>query len=58
MGLQRFSHLDEATKYQYVIGIVIVMPTGKFFDTIIDVDYWYHAFSYIYTQTILVEYSN
>jgi hypothetical protein len=39
LGLQRFSHLDIPTKYQYRSGITILIPLGRFFDTIIDVDY-------------------
>jgi hypothetical protein len=42
-----FYHLDILTKYEYLTGITILIPTGRFFDTIIDVDYWYHAFTYI-----------
>ena len=37
--IQRFSHLDIPTKYQYLTGVTILIPTGRFFDTIIDVDY-------------------
>jgi hypothetical protein len=36
---KRFSHLDISTKYQYLIRITILLPTSRFFDTIIDVDY-------------------
>jgi hypothetical protein len=39
LGLQRFSHLDIPTKYQYRSGITILIPLGRFFDTIIHVDY-------------------
>ena len=38
-SIQRFSHLDIPTKYQYLIDIAILIPTGtRFFETIIDVD--------------------
>ena len=38
LGIQRFSHLDIPTKYQYLTGITILIPTDGFFDTIIDYD--------------------
>ena len=38
-GIQKISHFDIPTKYQYLIGITILVPTGRFFNTIIDVDY-------------------
>jgi hypothetical protein len=38
-GIQRFSHLDIFTKYQYLTGITILIPMGRFFDTMIEVDY-------------------
>ena len=38
-GIQRFSHLDLLTKYQYLTGITILIPMGRFFDTMIEVDY-------------------
>ena len=34
-GLQRSSHLDIPIKYQCLIGITILIPMGRFFDTII-----------------------
>jgi len=39
LGIQRFSHLDIPTKYQYLADIAILIPTGRFFDIVIDVDY-------------------
>ena len=38
LGIQRFSHFDIPSKYQYLTGITIGIPVGRFFDTIIDVD--------------------
>ena len=39
-GMQRFSDLDIPTKYQNLIGVIILIPMDRFFDTIIDhVDY-------------------
>jgi hypothetical protein len=35
--MQRFSHLDIRTKYQYLTGITTVIPIGRLFDTIINV---------------------
>lgn len=32
-----FSHLEAPTKYQYLSGITNLIPTGRFFDAIIDV---------------------
>ena len=29
------------TKYQCLIGTTVLIPMSRFFDTIIDVDYWY-----------------
>ena len=37
--MQRFSHLDVPTKYQYLIDIIVVIPIGRLFDTIIIVGY-------------------
>jgi hypothetical protein len=39
LGIQIFSYLDILIKYQYLTGITILLPTGKFFDTIIVVHY-------------------
>ena len=46
MGLTQIStqvykdfHLDIPTKYQYLTGSTILRPTGRFFDTIINLDY-------------------
>jgi len=38
-GIQIFSYLDILIKYQYLTGITILLPTDKFFDTIIVVHY-------------------
>ena len=46
-SIQRFSDLDIPNKYQISTGITILMPTGRFFNTIIVVDYWYHPSTYI-----------
>jgi hypothetical protein len=37
--IKRYYHLDIPTKYQYFTGITILITTGRFFDTIIDVNY-------------------
>ena len=50
LGIQRFSHLDICTKYQYLTGVTILIPMSRFFGTIIVVGYWYHAFTYIPDQ--------
>ena len=31
-------------------GITILIPLGRFFDNIIDVDYWIHAVTYVLVQ--------
>ena len=47
-GIQWFSHLDIATKYQYLTGNASSIPTGRFFGTITDADlYWYPSFTYV-----------
>ena len=38
-AIQRFFYLDIPTKYQYSTGTTIFILMGRFFDTIIDVDY-------------------
>ena len=38
-GIQRFSHLDIPANYQIFTGIIILIPMGRFFDTIIEFDY-------------------
>ena len=38
-GVQRFFHLDIPTKYQYLCGIIVLIPMGRFFDIITDFDY-------------------
>ena len=40
-------HFDIPTKYERLIGIKHFIATDRFFDTSVDVDYWYHAFTYI-----------
>ena len=47
-GLQRFSHLHMFVIR--VVGITTLMPMGRFFDTIVEVDNCYHAFIYISIQ--------
>ena len=40
------SYFDIPIKFQHLSGIIILILTGRFFDTIIDVDdYWCHALS-------------
>ena len=43
-------YLEISSKYQYLTGITILIPMGRFFDTIIDVDYCYHALTYVLVQ--------
>jgi hypothetical protein len=55
LGIQRFSHVDILTltyspKFQYLTDITILIPMSKFSDTISNVDYWYHAFTYLPDQ--------
>ena len=38
-----FSHLDIPTKTTIVFGVTVLIHMDMFFDTTIDVDYWYHA---------------
>lgn len=40
---QRFRHLEIPTKCQCLNDITILMPTDRVFDTIVDVEYGYHA---------------
>jgi hypothetical protein len=35
------SHIDIPTKYQQLIGITILLLTGRFLNSVINVDYWY-----------------
>ena len=44
---------DIPTKYEYLTRITILIPTGRFFATTIDIDYWYHAFTYIPGPTLI-----
>lgn len=44
-----FSYIP--TEYQYLVGIKILIPMGKFFNTIVDVDYWC---IYLHTCPMLV----
>ena len=37
---QRYSHLEIPTKYHNLTGITILLPTGRSFDTIIEIYYW------------------
>ena len=39
LGIHKFSHFVIPTKYQYLIGITILIPLDRFFDYVIDVDY-------------------
>ena len=34
-------------KYEHLTSITLLIPMGRFFDTIIDVRYWYHAVTYV-----------
>ena len=38
-GIERFSHHDILTKYQYLTGVTILISTGRFCDTIIGGDH-------------------
>ena len=46
-SIQTITWVYICTKYQYVTGISILIPMGSFVDTIVEVDYWYYAFTYI-----------
>jgi hypothetical protein len=35
--IQRFSHHEITMRYQYLTGTTILIPMGRFFDTIMDV---------------------
>jgi len=37
-GIRRSSHLHIPSKYEYLTGIASWIPTGRFLDTIVDVD--------------------
>ena len=52
-GVHRFSELHIPTKYQYLTGITILIPMGRFFHSIIDVDYLYPCI-HLHTDTTLV----
>ena len=39
--------LEIPTKYQYLTYFVVLIPNDMLFDAIIEVDYWYYAFTYI-----------
>jgi hypothetical protein len=53
--IQRVFHFHRLTKHQYSTCITTWIPMGKFLDTLIDVDYWYHAtVTYMYTRPTLV----
>ena len=49
-SIQRFFYGDIPTIYQYLTGITILIPMGRFFDNLVDVDYLYHAFTFIPVQ--------
>ena len=36
---KNFLHLEIPTNYQYLTGTINVIPTGRLFDTNVDVDY-------------------
>ena len=40
-NIPRFSHLEIPSKYQYLTGIPILILMGRFYDTILDIDYSY-----------------
>ena len=42
--------ITELLKVAKLTRITILTPTCRFFDAIIDVDYWYHAFTFIQDQ--------
>ena len=45
-GIKICFHLDICTKYQYLIGIIILISTGIYsFIPFVDVDNWYNAFT-------------
>jgi hypothetical protein len=57
-GLQRYppntitpvnnhSHLDIPAKCQHSTGITMLIPMGRFFNPINDVDYWNHAYIHL-----------
>ena len=48
--IQRFSQLDIPTIYSYLTCMTILIPIGRFFETIVDVDQWYCASTYIPIQ--------
>ena len=50
VGIQRFSRLGISTAYEYLTGIVNLILTGRFFDTIIDANCSYHALTYLPNQ--------
>ena len=49
------SHLDIPTKYQYLTGMTILICSSRFFDAIVEGDYWYHEFTYIPMKVFIVE---
>ena len=53
-GIQRISHLEAPTEYQYLTGITNLIPTGRFFDTISDVGHQFHACTDVYVRPTLV----
>ena len=50
LDVQRFPHLEIPTKHQYLTAITILIRMGRFFDTIINVNSLYDAFTYIPDQ--------
>ena len=53
--VHRAAHLDIPTQFGFAIGTTILIPTGRFFDTLIDADYAYHAIQ-LYISRALVKY--
>lgn len=38
------------TQYQHLTDIIIMIPMGRFFNTIMELGYWYHAVTYVPNQ--------
>jgi hypothetical protein len=53
-GIQRYSHLDIPTKYQYLTGITILIHMSRFTDTILDVDNKYPCI-HLYTAPTFIK---
>ena len=57
-GIQWCSHLDILTRNEYWLVLKNLIPMGRFFDTILDVHYWYPCIYLCIGQTLITKESH